>query len=160
MTVGLLPCVFCDWTKLPGLNCRLDPLGTPKNPVVVVMHMSSFTRNHIVCNGYSYIFAVLPNKRKALLCCKDITEFDVRRVVHRNIVPVAKPTRCTSVSNVFILERQSTCFGRSFRPSSGVQDCTYSNRNLPNRYCSLLASKLASREQYLFGKFLLLYVQS
>ena len=41
----------------------------------------------------------------------------------------------------FILEWHSTCFGRSFRPSSGVQDCTYSNRHLSNRYCCLLASK-------------------
>jgi len=40
----------------------------------------------------------------------------------------------------FILERHSTCFGRSFRPSSGVQDCTYSNRHLSNRYCWLHAS--------------------
>jgi len=39
----------------------------------------------------------------------------------------------------FILEWHSTCFGRSFRPSSGVQDCTYSNRHLSNRYCCLLA---------------------
>jgi len=30
-------------------------------------------------------------------------------------------------SNLFSLEWQSTCFGRSFHPSSGVQDCTYSN---------------------------------
>jgi len=29
----------------------------------------------------------------------------------------------------FILEWNSTRFGRSFRPSSGFQDCTYSNRN-------------------------------
>jgi len=49
----------------------------------------------------------------------------------------------------FILEWHSTCFGRSFRPSSAVQDCTYSNRHLSNRYCCLLASKC-----------LLLYVQS
>ena len=37
------------------------------------------------------------------------------------------------------------------RPSSGVQDCTYSNRHLSNRYCCLLASwcPLASRQQYL-----------
>jgi len=41
----------------------------------------------------------------------------------------------------FILEWQSTCFGRSFRPSSGAQDFTYSNRHLSNRYCCLLASK-------------------
>jgi len=39
----------------------------------------------------------------------------------------------------FILEWQSTCFGRSFCPSSGVKDCTYSNRHLSNRYCRLKA---------------------
>jgi len=44
----------------------------------------------------------------------------------------------------FILEWHSTCFVRSFRPSSGVQDCTYSNRYMSNRYCCLLASKLPS----------------
>ena len=38
----------------------------------------------------------------------------------------------------------STCFGRSFRPSSGVHDCTYSSRHMSNRYCLL-----ASRQQYL-----------
>ena len=50
----------------------------------------------------------------------------------------------------FILEWHSTCFGRSFRPSSGV------------RYCCLLVSgyTLASRQQYLFDICLLLYVQS
>ena len=41
----------------------------------------------------------------------------------------------------FILEWHSTCFGQSFRPSSAVQDCTYSNRHTPNRYCWLPASK-------------------
>ena len=35
----------------------------------------------------------------------------------------------------FILEWQSTCFGRPFCPSFGVQDCTHSNRHLSNRYC-------------------------
>jgi len=40
----------------------------------------------------------------------------------------------------FILEWHSACFGRSFRPSSGVQDCTYSNRHMSNRYCCLPAS--------------------
>jgi len=37
----------------------------------------------------------------------------------------------------FILELLSTCFGRSFRRSQGVQDCTYSNGHLSNRYCCL-----------------------
>jgi len=39
----------------------------------------------------------------------------------------------------FILQWHSTCFGRFFHPLSGVQDCTYSNRHLSNRYCCLLA---------------------
>ena len=39
----------------------------------------------------------------------------------------------------FILEWHSTCFGRPFRPSSGFQDCTYSNRHMSERYCCLLA---------------------
>jgi len=28
---------------------------------------------------------------------------------------------------LFILVKCSTCFGRSFRPSPGAQNCTYSN---------------------------------
>jgi len=78
--------------------------------------------------------------------------------VYRNIISIVKPIRCTSVSNLFSLERCCTCFGQSFHPSSGVLDCTYSNRHLSNRYCCLLANgyllasryQLASREQYLF----------
>ena len=82
--------------------------------------------------------------------------------MHRNIIPIVKPTRCTSVSNLFILEWHCTCFGRSFRPSSGVQDCTYSNMRMSNRYCCLLVSRypLASRQQYMFDICMLLYVQS
>jgi len=33
---------------------------------------------------------------------------------------IVKPTRCTTSQNHFILEQHSTCFGRSFPPSSGV----------------------------------------
>ena len=32
-------------------------------------------------------------------CC--FGKFDVHRAVHRNIIPIAKPTRCTNVSNLF-----------------------------------------------------------
>ena len=39
-----------------------------------------------------------------------------------------------------ILEQHSTCFGRSLRPSSGVQDCTYSIRYMSYRFCCLLAN--------------------
>jgi hypothetical protein len=31
---------------------------------------------------------------------------------------------------LFILVKHSTCFGRSFRPSTGAQDCSYSNRQM------------------------------
>jgi len=48
----------------------------------------------------------------------------------------------------------TTCFGRSFRPSSGVTDCTYSDRHMANRYFHLVpACKL-------FDMCLLLYVQA
>ena len=39
---------------------------------------------------------------------------------------------------LFILVKHSTCFGRSLRPSSGAQDCTYSNRRMSNSCCYLL----------------------
>jgi len=45
----------------------------------------------------------------------------------------------------------STCFGRSFRPSSGVRDCTYSNKRMSNRYCyCLLASSSSICLTYVF----------
>jgi hypothetical protein len=36
---------------------------------------------------------------------------------------------------LFILVKRSTCFGWSFRPSSGAQNCTYSNRHMSNSCC-------------------------
>jgi len=39
---------------------------------------------------------------------------------------------------LFILVKNSACFGQSFRPSSGAQDCTYSNRHMSNKCCYLL----------------------
>jgi len=36
------------------------------------------------------------------------------------IIAIVKPTRCTISQIYFILEQNSTCFGRSFRSSSGV----------------------------------------
>jgi hypothetical protein len=39
------------------------------------------------------------------------------------------------------LEWHCTGFWRSFRPSSGVQDCTFSNSHSWSRYCFLLTSK-------------------
>ena len=42
---------------------------------------------------------------------------------------------------ILFLKLRSTCFRRSFLPSSGIQDCTYSNRYMSVRYCWLLATK-------------------
>jgi len=39
---------------------------------------------------------------------------------------------------LFILVKRSTCFGRSFRPSSGAQNCTHGNRLMSNSCCFLL----------------------
>jgi len=59
-----------------------------------------------------------------------------------------------------ILQWHSTCFGRSFCPSSGVQDCTYSKRHMSNRYCCLLASgyPLASRRWSLLAEHVTIYL--
>ena len=40
--------------------------------------------------------------------------------------------------NLFISVRRSACFWWFFRPSSGAQNCTYSVRYLPDRYCYML----------------------
>jgi len=56
--------------------------------------------------------------------------FYIHRAVYCIITPIVKPTSCTNVSNLFILERHCTYFRRSFCPSSAVQDCTCSNRYL------------------------------
>ena len=49
--------------------------------------------------------------------------------IRGHFISIVKPTRCT----VFEFIEYSTCFGQSFRPSSGVQDCTYSIRYMSYR---------------------------
>jgi len=46
-------------------------------------------------------------------------------------ISTVKPTSCTIFK---FIEYHSTCFGRSFRPSSGVQDCTYIIRYMSYRF--------------------------
>jgi len=40
---------------------------------------------------------------------------------------IVQPTKCTCYLKLFILVKPSACFGRSFRPSSGAQNCVYSS---------------------------------
>jgi hypothetical protein len=54
-----------------------------------------------------------------------------RTTLHQNVRPMSsysETNKMLLLLKLFILAKHSTCFGRSFRPSSGVQDCTYSNR--------------------------------
>jgi len=42
-------------------------------------------------------------------------------------IPIVQPTRYACYLKLFILVKRSKRFGRSFRPSSGAQNCVYSN---------------------------------
>ena len=50
-------------------------------------------------------------------------------------ISIVKPTRCTIFE---FTEYHSACFGWSFRPSSGVQDCTHSIRYMSYRLVDCL----------------------
>jgi len=43
------------------------------------------------------------------------------------LLRIVQPTRCTCYLKLFILVKRSACFRPSFRPSSGAQNCVYSN---------------------------------
>ena len=100
--------------------------------------------------------------------------FDVHRAVHCHIISIVKPARCTSVSNLFY-------FGMTLYVSDGlsVRHQKFMTVHAATGICQtdtavcLLAGTrwnqdgtgsisypLASRQQYLFDKCLLLYVQS
>ena len=69
-------------------------------------------------------------------------------------VSIVKPIRCTIFE---FIEYHSTCFGRSFCPSPGVQDCTHSNRYMSYRLADCLLSKQSAN---LYDIYLMLCVQS
>ena len=95
-------------------------------------------------------------------------KFDVHRAVHPDIIYIIKPTRCTSVSNLFYVGKDALHV--SDRLSVHHQE--FMTVHTATGICQadaalcLLAGKrwnshpLASRHQYLFNKCLLLYVQS
>jgi len=84
------------------------------------------------CNLFKYF----PRTNSFASTSQSITP--LKDILH--FISIVKPTRCNNVTNLFILEWHSTCFGRSFRLSSGAQDCKYSNfRLMSNGYCWLLA---------------------
>ena len=68
--------------------------------------------------------------------CAIRNKFDVHSAMH-HIISRVKPTRRTDVSNLFHFGMTLYMFRTVPPPSSGVQDCTYSNRHMSNRYCCL-----------------------
>jgi len=60
-------------------------------------------------------------------------------------ISIVKPTRCTIFE---FIEYHSTCFLRSFRPSSGVQDCTYSVKYMSYRFIDCLLAGTRSYPLY------------
>ena len=56
---------------------------------------------------------------------------------------MVNPIRYTTYKIYFILGQHYTCFGRSFRPSSGVYDCTYNIRQMSYRFCGCLLASVA-----------------
>ena len=80
--------------------------------------------------------------------------FFVHRAVHPNIISLVKPNRCTIVSNLFY-------FGMTLYMFRTVLPSIIRSPRLMMIVCHTdTAVCLASRQQYLFDKCLLLYVQS
>ena len=63
-----------------------------------------------------------------------LDSFDVHRAAHRNIISIVKPTRCTSVSNLFYFGMTFYMF-RTVFPSIIRSSRLYIQQ--PNRYCCM-----------------------
>jgi hypothetical protein len=79
---------------------------------------------------------------RVILNVKNLTELNLSHrkdkdfaynINHKIIYFYSKTNKMHLFLKVFILVKHSTYFGRCFCPSSGAQDCTYSNRYM----CSL-----------------------
>ena len=79
-------------------------------------------------------------------------KFDIHSVVHRNIISTVKSTRCTNVSNLFHFGMTIYVFQMVF------SSIARSSRLYVQQQTDTAVCLLASRQQYLFDKCLLLYV--
>ena len=95
--------------------------------------------------------------------------FDVQRTVHRNIISIAKPTRCTNVSNLFYFGMTLYMFRTVFPSVIRSSRLYITSRAICQTdtavylgvcQIDIAVCLLANRQQYLFDKCLLLYVQS
>jgi hypothetical protein len=78
-----------------------------------------------VCRSSSLLTLLRPPVTFIFLCPKFYSQHPTFK--HLQTIPIAQPKRCTCYFKLFILVKRSICFGRSFRPSSGAQNCVYSN---------------------------------
>ena len=113
--------------------------------VFIVMLLSSRKSTADFCS----VFIV-----KLLSSRKSTADFCVHRAVHPNIISTVKPTRYTNVSNLFYFEMTLYMF------RTAVPSIIRSARLMMIMCQTDTAVCLANRQQYLFDKCLLLYVQS
>ena len=152
----MFPWHCCQERVVPRMICRWASYLAP--PHLHPKGKIQSTRQ----NGYH---AFLPNLWTRYGICLHVSDniryikrqfirFDVHRAVHRNIISILKPTRCTNVSNLFYFGMTLYMF-RTVFPSIISSSRLYIEQQAFVRYCLL-----ARRQQYLFDKCLLLYVQS
>ena len=77
-------------------------------------------------------------KHKCLSVCLCVTGWEQLNELEWNTTYIwrtysySKTKKMRLFLKLFILVKHSTYFERSFRPSSGAQDCTYNNRHMPD----------------------------
>jgi hypothetical protein len=75
-------------------------------------------------------FLCFRSKYSAILFeIQSVPKVDVPKRTHQ-MNSYSKTNKMHQFLKLFILVKHSTCFGRSFCPSSGVQGCSYSNRHM------------------------------
>jgi hypothetical protein len=95
------------------------------NKSLICLHLNSFQLQW--CSFLCLTYPAPPSKHKQVVWCSwDHALW---------YISIVKPTRCTIFQ---FTEYHSACFGLSFRPSSGVQDCTYSIRYMSHRFVDYL----------------------
>ena len=124
-----------------------------------------------------FIRIIPPQQRKLSMILHKVTShntvliFDIHRATHRNIISTVKPNRCTNVSNLFYfgmtLHVSDNLSGhhqqfKTVRTATGIcQTNTAVCLLAGTRWnCRSISYPLASRQQYLFDKCLLLDAQS
>jgi hypothetical protein len=142
--------IFCNSGIWSVLVCTLSLLRLLCYELITD-EVSFLTCCHVLWLLLCYVYLLFYIYRSFYFMCVRVLKWNLSTV---------KPTRCkfffSSLLNI------TTCFGRSLRPSSGVQDCTYSFRYMPYRLvdCLLVDKRASKQSTNLYDIYLKLYVQS